>query len=145
MEEVIVILSGGLAKRLRPITENIPKSLLKFSDKPFIQHQIELLAKKGFKNIVICLGYLGEQIKEFLGNGKWLNVNINYSFDGATLLGTGGAILKARNYLSDVFFIIYGDSYLNIGYKEVLDFYYENNRLGLMTVFKNNINMIKVM
>ncbi|MCD4668981.1 MAG: NTP transferase domain-containing protein [Actinomycetia bacterium] len=138
MEEAIVIISGGLATRLGPLAENIPKSLLEFNNKPFIQHQIELLAKKGFKNIVICLGHLGEQIEDFLGNGKWLNVDINYSFDGATLLGTGGAVLKARNYLSDVFFIIYGDSYLDIDYKTALNFLYENNKLGLMTVYENN-------
>ncbi|TET09961.1 MAG: nucleotidyl transferase [Candidatus Atribacteria bacterium] len=142
MEEVIVILAGGLGKRLRPLTKNIPKSLIKFNDKPFIRHQIELLAKKSFKNILICLGYHGEKIKEFLGNGKGLNLKITYSFDGNTLLGTGGAILKARNYLSDVFFVLYGDSYLDINYKKILDFFYENNRLnaklGLMTVYKNN-------
>ena len=138
MEEVIVIISGGLATRLGPITEKIPKSLIKFNNKPFMQYQIELLASKGFKNILICLGHLGEQIEEFLGNGKWLNVKINYSFDGDKLLGTGGAILKARKYLSDVFFVIYGDSYLNINYKEALNYFYENNKLGLMTVYKNN-------
>ena len=138
MEEVIVIISGGLATRLGPLTKDIPKSLLKFDDKHFIQHQIELLAKKGFKNILICLGHHGEQIKEFLEDGKWLNVNINYSFDGDTLLGTGGAILKARKYLSDVFFVIYGDSYLNIDYRKALNYFYKNDKLGLMTVFRNN-------
>jgi len=138
MEEVIVIISGGLATRLGPLTKDIPKSLLKFDDKPFIQHQIELLAKRGFKNILICLGHLGGQMKDFLGNGDWLNVKINYSFDGDTLLGTGGAILKARKYLSDVFFVIYGDSYLNIDYRKALSYFYKNDKLGLMTVFRNN-------
>ena len=138
MEEVIVIISGGLATRLGPLTKNIPKSLIKFNNKPFIQYQIELLARKGFKNILICLGHLGGQIKDFLGNGERLDVKINYSFDGDKLLGTGGAILKAKNHLSDVFFVIYGDSYLDINYKIALDYFYENNKLGLMTVFKNN-------
>ena len=138
MDETIAILSGGLAKRLRPLTEAIPKCMLVFNKKPFIQYQIELLVSKGFKNILICAGYLGEQIKEFIGDGSSLKANISYSFDGNILLGTGGAILKAKNKLSDVFFVLYGDSYLNINYENILKFFYKNNSIGLMTVFKNN-------
>jgi N-acetyl-alpha-D-muramate 1-phosphate uridylyltransferase len=142
MEETIAILSGGLARRLRPITENIPKSMLEFGEKPFIQCQIELLKKNGFKNILICLGYLGEKIENFLRDGRQYGVQIKYSYDGEILLGTGGAILKAKKYLSDVFFVLYGDSYLDIDYRKIRNFFYENNKknnyLGLMTVFKNN-------
>lgn len=138
MEEVIVILSGGLAKRLRPLTETIPKCMLVFINKPFIQYQIELLVSRGFKNILICAGYLGDQIKEFIGDGSRLKANVSYSFDGDKLLGTGGAILKAKYELSDVFFVLYGDSYLTINYKNILKFFYKNNLIGLMTVFKNN-------
>ena len=138
MEEVLVLLAGGLAKRLRPLTDNIPKCMLEFNAVPFIQHQIELLIKKGFKNILICAGYLGEQIKKFIGEGKCFKARITYSFDGNKLLGTGGAILNAKDLLSDSFFILYGDSYLDINYKKILEIFKKSNHLGLMTVFKNN-------
>ena len=137
IEEKIVILSGGLATRLRPVTEEIPKSLLDISGKQFISRQLELLKSNGFKNIVICAGYLGEKIFKFVKNGEDFGLNVEYSFDGEKLLGTGGAIKKALPVLSDIFFIIYGDSYLNINYSNVMKYFKTVNYSGLMTVFKN--------
>ncbi|HEY5536952.1 MAG TPA: sugar phosphate nucleotidyltransferase [Ignavibacteria bacterium] len=137
IKEKIVILSGGLATRLRPATEKIPKSLLDISGKPFITRQLELLKNKGFQNIIICAGFLGERIKEFIKDGKEYELNIEYSFDGKTLLGTGGALKKASNLVSDTFFVLYGDSYLNVDYKLIIDSFKPLNFSGLMTVFKN--------
>lgn len=138
MDEVIVILAGGLATRLRPITEKIPKSMILFHGKPFIYYQLKLLKEKGFKNILICAGYLGDKIKDFLDNNSNLGLSIKYSFDGDKLLGTGGALFKAKDLLSELFFVLYGDSYLNIDYKKILDLFYNKNCLGLMTIYKNN-------
>ncbi len=137
IEEKIVILSGGLATRLRPVTEKIPKSLLDISGKPFISRQLELLKSKGFNNIVICAGYLGEKIFQFVKNGEDFGLKVEFSYDGETLLGTGGAIKKALPVLSDIFFVMYGDSYLNIEYSVVLDYFKAVNYSGLMTIFKN--------
>src|SRR4030042_2005445 len=137
MDETLVMLAGGLATRLRPITEKITKSLIQFFGKPFIRYQLALLQKKGFKNILICAGYLGEQIKDFLDNYSYPGLSIKYSFDGDKLLGTGGAILKAKDMLSDPFFILYGDSYLDIDYLKVLEYFNKYNCLGLMTVYRN--------
>jgi len=113
----IAILAGGLATRLRPITEKIPKSLVPVAGKPFLAHQLELLRARGIKRIVLCIGYLGEMIQKDFGDGSAYGVHLDYSFDGPKLLGTGGALKRALPKLGNEFFVLYGDSYLPIEYK----------------------------
>jgi NDP-sugar pyrophosphorylase family protein len=134
----IIILSGGLATRLKPLTLKIPKSLLEINGKPFIHHQLELLKKQNISNVIICAGYLGEMIQENLGDGDNFGLNILYSFDGDELLGTGGAVKKALNILNEAFFVMYGDSYLNIDFKPINEYFDKFAKTGLMTVFKND-------
>lgn len=134
----IVILAGGLATRLRPMTANIPKSLIKINGEPFIIHQMRLLRDQGIKEIVLCVGYLGEQIEDLLGDGSKFNLQISYSYDGEKLLGTAGAIKKALPLVGDNFFVIYGDSYLLCNYMKVQDFFQNTDKPALMTIFKNN-------
>jgi NDP-sugar pyrophosphorylase family protein len=133
----IAILAGGLATRLKPLTEKIPKALIEVSGKPFIIHQINYLKKQGVTEIVLCVGHLGEMIQDILGNGKRFGVNIKYSYDGENLLGTGGAIKNALPLLSDNFFILYGDSFLLINYSKIQQAFSRCNKMGLMTIFKN--------
>lgn len=133
----LVILAGGLATRLRPITETIPKSLVDVNGEPFIAHQLRLLQRKGIRNIVMCVGYLGEQIIEAIGDGHRYGVHITYSFDGPKLLGTAGAIKQALPLLNDNFFVLYGDSYLPCDYFATQQTYIQHQKLALMTVFKN--------
>lgn len=137
MSKMVAILAGGLATRLRPITETIPKAMVRVAGKPFIQHQIELLKRNGLKRFVICVGYLGEQIEEFLGNGSEFEVSVQYSYDGPELLGTGGALRKAAGLLDDTFFVLYGDSYLDIDYQAVGNYFHGHSAQGLMTVYHN--------
>ncbi len=134
----LVILAGGLATRLRPITATIPKALIEINGRPFIEWQLEYLSKQNIKNIVISVGYLGEMIKEVVGAGNSFGLNIQYSFDGDELLGTGGAVKKAIPLLSDNFFIMYGDSYLPINFSNVSDFYENTDKVALMTILKND-------
>lgn len=134
----VAILAGGLANRLRPLTEQIPKALLDIAGKPFAVHQIELLHQKGITDIVFCLGYLGEKVQETLGDGQRWGVNLKYVFDGPTLLGTGGAIKKTLGYLGEAFFVLYGDSYLDCNYNLIERCFRANNKSGLMTVFRND-------
>src|SRR5438128_6391350 len=91
----VALLAGGLATRLRPITATIPKALVEVAGKPFIDHQLALLRRNGIRRVVLCLGYLGEQVQEHLGDGAALDMELQYSFDGERLLGTGGAIQHA--------------------------------------------------
>ncbi len=133
----IVILAGGLATRLRPLTESIPKSLISIHREPFIAHQLRLLRDHGIREVVICAGFLGEQIVDFVGNGKQFALSIQYSFDGETLLGTGGAIKKALPLLRDHFFVLYGDSYLMCDYFAAQKSFMQSQKKALMTVFRN--------
>ena len=134
---ITAILAGGLAKRMRPLTETIPKSLLMVAEKPFLEHQLALLKYNGFSEIVLCLGFLGDQIQALFGDGRKYGVDIAYSFDGETLLGTGGAIRKALPLLGKSFFVMYGDSYLPVNFSEVATAFHKSGKGSLMTVYKN--------
>ena len=143
----VAILAGGLATRLRPITEKIPKSLVPVAGRPFLAHQLELLRSRGIRRAVLCLGYLGEMIQRDFGDGKSSGVKLDYSFDaprqseatagGEKLLGTGGAIKRALPLLGDEFFVLYGDSYLPVEYAPIEDYFQRSGKLGCMTVFRN--------
>lgn len=122
---------------MRPATEKIPKSLLEAADEPFIAHQLRLLAGQGVMRIVICAGFLGEQIEAFVGDGARFGCEVSYSYDGETLLGTGGALKRALPLLGDSFFVMYGDSYLDIAYAPVYKDFLASGQPALMTVFRN--------
>jgi NDP-sugar pyrophosphorylase family protein len=132
----VAILAGGLATRLRPITEKIPKSLVPVAGRPFLAHQLEMLQARGIRRAVLCIGYLGEMIQRDFGDEAF-GVKLDYSFDGPKLLGTGGAIKRALPLLGEEFFVLYGDSYLPIDYAPVADFFQRSGKLGLMTVYRN--------
>jgi MurNAc alpha-1-phosphate uridylyltransferase len=133
-----VILAGGLATRLHPLTETIPKSLVEVAGHPFLWHQLQLLKRQGIHRIVLALGYLGEQIQDRYGDGSALGMRIDYSFDGPVLLGTAGAIRKAIHLLPERFFVLYGDSYLTCNFSAVETSFGQSNLRGLMTVYRND-------
>jgi len=133
----IVILCGGKATRLYPLTKKISKSMLKIAGKPFLEHQINLLKKNGIRDIILCVGYKAEQIKKYFKNGEKFGVKIKYSSDGKKLLGTGGALKKAEDLLEDSFLVMWGDSYLPFNFRKAIKFFKKYNKLGLMTVYKN--------
>jgi NDP-sugar pyrophosphorylase family protein len=147
LEIPAAILAGGLATRLRPITEKIPKSLIPIAGKPFLAHQLELLHARGLRRAVLCVGYLGEMIRREFGDGAAYGVKLDYSFDssrhgaatadGEKLLGTGGAIKRALPLLGDEFFVLYGDSYLPVEYAPIAEFFRHSRKLGCMTVYRN--------
>lgn len=133
----VVILCGGLATRIKPITEKVPKSMVQIAGKPFLWYQLELLKKNGIYDIVLCIGYKGEHVEQYFGNGEKFGVKIQYSSDADKLLGTGGSLKNAEHLLGDTFLMMYGDSYLPFGFKKAIAFFERNNGIGLMTVFKN--------
>jgi len=132
----VAILCGGLATRLRPLTGRIPKSMIEIKGKPFLEHQIGLLKENGLTDVVLCVGYLADSIKSYFDTGKAFGVAIQYSEEEEPL-GTGGALKNAKGMLEDEFFVLYGDSYLPIDYREVWHHFKKFNKLGLMTVYKN--------
>lgn len=133
----IVILCGGKATRLYPLTKKIPKSMMRFEGKPFLEQQLDLLKKNRIFDIVLCVGYKAEQIKKYFGDGKNFGVEIKYSSDKKKLLGTGGALKKAENLLEDSFLVMWGDSYLPFNFQKAIKFFKKSNKPGLMIVFKN--------
>lgn len=133
----VAILSGGLATRLRPITATIPKAMIELNGEPFIAHQLRLLFSSGIKDVVLCVGYRGETIRDFVGNGSRYGLRVEFSFDGPTLLGTAGAIRRALPLLDRNFFVLYGDSYLPCDYSAICSTFLQSGKRGLMTVFLN--------
>ncbi len=138
MITTLALLAGGLATRLYPVTKTTPKSLIDINGKPFIMHQLQLLKKSGIQRIVVCAGFLGNLIQDVVGDGKKIGIDVEYSFDGDQLLGTGGALRKALPLLGDTFFVMYGDSYLPISFADVSNFFENQTKGALMTVIKND-------
>jgi NDP-sugar pyrophosphorylase family protein len=133
----VAILAGGLATRLRPTTESIPKALIPVAGQPFLAHQLRLLQNAGIRKVVLCVGYRGEMIEQEFGDGRNFGVELSYSFDGPELLGTGGALKKALPLLGQRFLVLYGDSYLPIDYAAPARAFGASGKLALMTVFRN--------
>lgn len=131
------ILAGGLATRLRPVTEKIPKALVEINGEPFLAHQLRLLASRGIRRATLCVGYLGEMVEAYAGDGSRFGVELSYSPDGPQLRGTAGALAQARPLLGDRFFVVYGDSYLPCDYRAVERAFLESGRPALMTVYPN--------
>lgn len=133
----VVILAGGLATRLRPITEKIPKALVEVAGNPFIYHQMRLLHSHEIRKVVISAWYRGDMIREYLGDGKQFGMEVEYVFDGDSPLGTGGAIRKALPLLDSPFFVLYGDSYLPCNYADIQSCFIEGKQPALMTTYRN--------
>ena len=134
----VAVLAGGLATRLRPITETIPKSLVEVAGRPFAEHQIALLERHGLRDIVFLIGHLGEMVRDVLGDGSRLGVRLRYVFDGPAALGTGGALRRALPELGEAFFVLYGDSYLECDYAAIEREFRTSGKSGLMTVCRND-------
>ncbi len=132
-----VILAGGLGTRLMPRTESIPKVMLSVNGQPFIVHLLRLLKQNGIHEIVLCIGYLGEQVKEYLGNGSKWGLKIAYSEEKGQLLGTGGALKQACSLLNEHFLVVNGDTYLPILYNEVEESFLRRDKKALMVVYDN--------
>lgn len=134
----LALLAGGMATRMYPLTESMPKSLLPIDGEPFLAHQLRLLVTQGIRDIIICCGHLGKQIAAFAGDGSKFGCHICYSYDGETLLGTGGALRHALPLLGQSFFVMYGDSYLSLEPEQIWKTFLTSGMPALTTVFRNN-------
>lgn len=133
----VAILAGGLATRLYPATQQIPKSMIPVAGKFFIAHQLEFLKCQGVEEAVICTGFLGEQIRDYVQDGRTFGLRVKYSSDGEKLLGTGGALKKAVPYLGEMFFVLYGDAYLPADFSVIYKYFVSRSKSGLMTILRN--------
>ena len=132
----MAILAGGLATRLGDLTKDQPKSMVQISGKPFLEYQLGLLKRQAVRDIILCTGRFKEQIENYFRDGREFGVNMKYSREDK-LLGTAGALKKAESLLNDVFFTMYGDSYLFLDFNRVMSYFESRNKLALMTVYKN--------
>lgn len=133
----VAILAGGLATRLRPITETIPKALVEVIGEPFICRQLTYLKAQGVRRVVLCIGYLGDMVQAVVGDGSKFGLEVTYSADGPILLGTGGALKLALPLLDEQFFVLYGDSFLPVEFQPVEQAFFDSKKAALMTVLEN--------
>lgn len=134
----VVILAGGLATRMRPLTTTIPKMLLDVAGRPFADWQLERLHAAGYRNVVLCVAYLGDQVRAHVGDGARYGLQVVYSDEGPTLRGTGGALCHAWDLLEDSFLVTYGDSWLPFDYAEPLSVLRAHDDCdAVMSVYRN--------
>jgi NDP-sugar pyrophosphorylase family protein len=132
----VCILAGGLGTRLGSVVKDTPKPLLEVAGEPFLLHQLRLLASYGATEVVLCVGYLGEQIVDAIGSERF-GIKISYSHDGPQPIGTLGAVRKAAPLLGERFLILYGDTYLRIDYAGAATAWAGSGLPALMTVLRN--------
>jgi NDP-sugar pyrophosphorylase family protein len=117
-----LILAGGLGTRLREKVDDLPKSMAPLGGKPFLEWQLMLLKKQGITDIVLCVGYMADKIKDHFGDGKKMGLNIEYSFEGKPL-GTAGAIKNAAKYVDGPFLLLNGDTFFDIDFDGLVEFH----------------------
>lgn len=138
-----LVLAGGLGTRMSSFTSSMPKIMIPVCGRPFLHHQLDLLEQQGFTKVVLSLGYLGSMVVEELISTPHSNLEIDYMFDGDTPLGTGGAVrLACSDFVSDdFFFITYGDSYLLLDPKKLMESFDCNQYEAIMAIYKNDKNL----
>jgi NDP-sugar pyrophosphorylase family protein len=134
----LALLAGGLATRLRPHTLQLPKAMIDVAGEPFIARQLRLMHREGVSRVVLCVGYLGQQIEAFVKDGRQFGVAVDYCYDGPKLLGTGGALRNALPRLGPEFLVMYGDSWLDTRFTPIVAAFHKSGKPALMTVFRND-------
>ena len=134
----VVILAGGMGTRIKSVAGDLPKAMIPVGGRPFLEHQFELLRGNGLSRVLLLVGYRGEMIGEYVGDGsRWgMEVEVVQEDPGA-LLGTGGALVKAAGRLDEVFLTLYGDSYLPVDYRAMVSWYRGQSCPAVMSVFRN--------
>jgi NDP-sugar pyrophosphorylase family protein len=132
----VCILAGGLGTRLGERVRDTPKPLLEVAGRPFLLHQLELLAHHGAAEVVVCVGYRGDQIERAIGPARF-GLDVRYSHDAPELDGTLGAVRRALPLLGERFFVLYGDTYLRVPYEDVDAAWRKSGLPAVMTVLRN--------
>jgi len=139
----IAILAGGLGTRLGDSAGGRPKSLVDVNGRPFIFFVLERVAEAGITDVVICTGYGAMQFADLIDNGSQFGLNISYSYDGVSQLGTGGALKKALPLLGSQFLVQYGDTLLDLDYALLWSKFIDAGKPVMMSVFRNDNRLDK--
>ena len=138
----VVVVLGGQGSRLGPLTDTVPKAMVDVNGKPFFQYMLEMLKKFGFRKFLFCIGRHGQVISRYFGSGSKFDCQIEYSNDGQELLGTAGALRNAVDMLEDDFLLLYGDSFMDIDYNELISRYKwskeNDSKKAIMTILRNS-------
>jgi NDP-sugar pyrophosphorylase family protein len=136
----VVILAGGLGTRMRALAPAIPKCLIEVAGRPFADLQLSWLSGQGASQVLYSIGYLGDQVRAFVGDGSRWNLDVRYIDEGSNLLGTAGALRLGldSDLLEDRFLVLYGDSYLTVSLGQVAKAHQRGGLPALMTVFRND-------
>jgi len=137
-----VILAGGLGKRLRPITDSLPKPLVRVAGKPFITHLIQQLKKANFKEIIILAGYKSDSFINFVKSYKDTSIIIKV-IEQPVNFDTGSRILKIRSELKENFLLLYGDNYCGININVLVDAFKKRSELVQLLAYEDLINFTK--
>ncbi|QOP40827.1 nucleotidyltransferase family protein [Sulfurimonas marina] len=129
----VVLMVGGLGTRLRPLTENVPKPMLKVGDKPILETIVEKFAEYGYINIIMCVNYKSHIIQDYFGDGKKFGVNIEYVLEEQRM-GTAGALSLLKEKPTEPFFVMNGDLLTNVNFEHLHDYHLSNNALATMCV-----------
>ncbi len=132
------IIAGGRGTRLAPLTNDMPKPMIPVNGKPFLEYELSLLKSNGITDFVICLGYLGNLIQEYFGNGDKFGIRIDYCYDGDKPMDVIGALKRAEPLLHDRFFMTYADCYLRADYAIAMQELEKSKKMAMMLVFKNH-------
>ncbi|MBI2989722.1 MAG: NTP transferase domain-containing protein [Candidatus Magasanikbacteria bacterium] len=140
-----VILAGGLGTRISDLAKDIPKSMIALNGRPFVDHQLRLLKQSGVQEVILSVGYRGEMIRDYVGDGASWGIGVSYVDEGADLRGTGGAIrfIQEHGKLPEKFFLLYGDSYLPVDYRAIWTAFDSQGLPALLTVLRNAGNWDK--
>lgn len=140
----IAILAGGMATRLGKLSESKPKSLIETAGRPFIDWQLDLLEKAGITSVYLLVSHFSNQIVDHLATREKKSLQIQCLVDGPVPAGTGGALLANYDSLPEIFFLMYGDSYLDIDYKAMYEYFLEQDLAYLMAVCKTPLNEVAI-
>jgi NDP-sugar pyrophosphorylase family protein len=132
----VLILCGGLGTRLRPVLADRPKALAPVGERPFLELQIGLLRDQGARHFVLCVGHMADRVEAAFGDGSALGVRIDYSVEGETLLGTGGALKLAERFFAPSAVVLNGDTYLDIDHNRVVARHRERGAAATLTLAK---------
>ena len=134
----IIVMAGGKGMRLRPLTENIPKPMLKVGNKPILQTIVEKFKECGYENFIMCVNYRSKIIKNYFGDGKKFGVKIEY-INEKKMMGTAGALSLFKRRPKESFFVVNGDLLTNLDFEKMLDFHIEHDAKATMCVSEYNI------
>jgi nucleotidyl transferase len=129
----VILMVGGLGTRLRPLTQDIPKPMLKVGDKPILQTIVEKFAEYGYVNIVMCVNYKSKIIQDYFGDGSKFGVNIEYVLEEQRM-GTAGALSLLKDKPSEPFFVMNGDLLTNVNFENLNNYHMATNSIGTMCV-----------